>query len=186
MKAVMDFIARPSRKLMKYAVSYKCFHYVRHHLFFFISHVSIRGFRAFKSHPQLLLESPLWPCLNHVICKNLCEAMHNLKGSLIASRITRPLTVSQPDESRGPCASANSSSLHISALVNTVFYRWDTEERGMGFHHLNCLLVLTAVSISKGKIKISPKITTENNKDVGQSIFHISLGCNHLQLIGGW
>lgn len=79
--------------------------------FFSISQVSVSGFEAYGSHPLLSLETQLWPLLKHVICKRLCGTMHYLKGSLIASRITTLLTVSQADESRGLWTSVDSTIL---------------------------------------------------------------------------
>lgn len=94
-----------------------------------ISQVSVSGFQTHGSHLRLSLGTRLWPCLKHVICKRLCGTMHYLKTSLIASRITRPLTVCMADESREPWTSADSTSLlqfnsiHITTPVNISFYR---------------------------------------------------------------
>lgn len=126
--------------------------------------------------------------------------MHYLKASLIASRITRPLTACRADESRGPCTSADSNSLllfnslHITTPVNTSFHRQGSVERGMGFHHFSYLLVLTAVSVVRDKNENYKKIVAyfavnNRHQPTKTSQIHVShypgVYLLHSQLIGG-
>ena len=81
---------------MKYVMSYKYFHYVRHHLFLHFLGVT-KWFSGLWEPSTALIRNPVvTPVLNMS-----SGTMHYLTGSLIASRITRPLTVSRADESRG-------------------------------------------------------------------------------------
>lgn len=48
--------------------------------FFSISHVSVSGFQAYGSLPQLSLETQLWPCLKHVILRASLRNHALLKG----------------------------------------------------------------------------------------------------------